>query len=112
MFKGEETEEVIRRIIGGIYDRPQMYGRTLGELHTLLHYMHLLWSTLTDCEDSYSSVWMDYHHNLGFNMTTGPVTDENRTNPVESRASDGVETLVDYWSTLDDKVGLDWKEFY
>ena len=68
--------------------------------------MHFVWSEIADERQSYEHHRVEHHLSLGFDAVTGPVTDDNRTDFVESATSKRVEEIIAYWKQLDDRIGL------
>jgi hypothetical protein len=42
----ENPSAFLMKMIGSLYDRPQMYVRRLGELNALLYFTHFLWANV------------------------------------------------------------------
>ncbi|REJ70606.1 MAG: hypothetical protein DWQ31_00740 [Planctomycetota bacterium] len=106
----KRSEEFVRKVISRLYERPEMYGQTLGEVDLALYLLHLVWAVICDRRDEYEKARGAYNF-FELESNEGPVPRGHHINPVSSRSSEGVEEIIAYWSTLDQKIHLDWQEF-
>jgi len=104
MKAADEIVRFVRKLIGWIGDRPRMYARTVGELDTVLHYLHLVWAEsqglLHEFYDALAEVDEPEARGVGGCFAT----DEQRTRLIESADDSLLRLVLARWKAVDDHL--------
>jgi hypothetical protein len=102
----ETTIEFIEAVVSRVYERPEVYCRTVGEADTLLHYFHLLWAVASDKRGEFDRVSGDEIEKLSGSPSKAFLSDADRVKFLEN-ANDAIFQVVRrYWQVVDRGIGL------
>ena len=78
MKSPEATSAFVHDLIVWIYDRPEMYGRTVGEVDTLLYYLHCVWAEITEKTGQFNDIRANEMEKVSEHPALGFTTDAER----------------------------------
>ena len=97
----EEVIEWLSDYIGHIYDRPEMYVETLGELDAVLFTVHTVWGNIVGRYHQMFSANAELCENSEFGSAQG--SEEFRTVITNAVA---YAKVVDHWRKVDERLGI------
>ena len=101
MKSSEAASAFVHDLIGWIYDRPGMYGRTVGEVNTLLHYLHFVWAEITEKRGQFDAVRMEEVERVSDRPALGFITDAERVQIIPEGGKVALTRVIDYWKAVD-----------
>ncbi len=101
MKSPEAASAFVHDLIHWIYDRPEMYGRTVGEVDTVVYYLHLVWAEISEKRREFDDVRIEEMEKVSDHPALGFVTDAERVQPIREDGRRALDSVVDYWKAVD-----------
>jgi hypothetical protein len=95
----ENPSAFLLGMIGTLYDRPQGYAQTIGELNSLLWFAHLLWSGVAGRRSDFVDV-----RSRNYDEEFARQCEELRLLPISDKQA--LAVIVDLWRRIDSEVGI------
>lgn len=104
MKPSEMPAEFIVTMIGNLYDRPQMYVRTVRELDSLLYFTHYLWAEIADRREEYLRLGGWEFGKYIDRSELDRLIESTVGHDLHSR--DEFQAAIQYWQQVDRRIGI------
>lgn len=103
----EDAANWITDLISWVRDRPYMYGRTIGEIDTLLHYLHFVWAGLADVRDDFERIRIDLIQEMHYGPAAGLLDDADRVVLIDPQHhSPALARVLAYWTAVGERLDM------
>ena len=78
-----------------------MYGRTVGEVDTLLYYLHCVWAEITEKTGQFNDIRAIEMEKVSEHPALGFTTDAERVQLIPEGGKVALTRIIDYWKAVD-----------
>jgi hypothetical protein len=104
MKSPEAALAVVQDLIQWIYTRPQMYGRTVGEVDTAIHSLHFVWAELSERRRDFDVIRIEELERISDSPAMGIITDAERVQMIPEDGQVAIARVLDYWKAVDHRL--------